>query len=219
MLSFLFGRKKKEDVEEAPVAAASLPEDEDNRIRQLFDKYAKGVKGKLRRDDYRDMLKEVGEISKEESQQLFEILDINDNGEIDFNEFIYWWTNPDLDKKKDSSINRLSTQKRNKLSEKYNIFFGFSYGDWRSADKLVLAESSKWTPRQVSLFIATHEDLKVVRSYMTQSDFAQVDGETFFGLDEDDLLNLGVKKMHIKKFQRVIQELASYIYLYIIIFI
>lgn len=44
---------------------------------------------------------------------------------------------------------------------------------------------------------------------MTKSNFSQVDGETFFGLEEDDIKNLGVKKMHLKKFIRVINELAS----------
>lgn len=156
MLSFLFGNKKRKDV---PITEDLIPKEELIRIKELFNKYVKGNKY-LNKDSYKEMLKEVCEINKNEWPILFDLLDGNGNGKIDFNEFIYWWTNPEFDRK-ETPLYRSSVEIRNLLSEKYNIFFGFSFTEWRNADKLNISKALEWSPDEVALFIATHHDLSV----------------------------------------------------------
>ena len=57
------------------------------------------------------------------------------------------------------------------------------------------------------LYIAQCKELNVVRGSLNRHAFKDIDGETLLGLERDDLIELGVKRIHVKKFLRIIEEL------------
>jgi serine/threonine protein kinase len=59
-----------------------------------------------------------------------------------------------------------------------------------------------WTVNDVLLALSTSPQLQVIRSYLKQESFHDVDGETLIALTGDDLLKKGIKTYHIEKFLR-----------------
>ena len=153
-------------------------------------------------------------LSQIELREAMQQLDKNKNGTIERDEFARFF------------ILRLGNQKRyrtmatlqKRVAKRHGIFFGFSYDDWVRGQGLLEAARGHpagaaaavrgWSAADVALFVATHKDLQVVRSYLSRDSLADVDGEVLLELDAATLQNeVGVKALHVNKFLRVIADL------------
>jgi Ca2+-binding EF-hand superfamily protein len=68
-------------------------EEQLDELREAFDYNDRDGDGMIQRDEFADMLDELdSEMTEAEIRVGFEDIDTNDDGLIDFREFVAWWT-------------------------------------------------------------------------------------------------------------------------------
>lgn len=74
--------------------AKSKPNEEElDELREAFDYNDRDGDGKIQLDEFSDMLDELeAEMSEKEIEIGFKDIDTNDDGLIDFQEFVAWWS-------------------------------------------------------------------------------------------------------------------------------
>ncbi len=74
--------------------AQSKPNEEQlDELREAFDYNDRDSDGRIQLDEFSDMLDELeAEMSEKEIEIGFKDIDTNDDGLIDFQEFVAWWT-------------------------------------------------------------------------------------------------------------------------------
>ena len=74
--------------------AKSKPNEEElDELREAFDYNDRDGDGRIQVDEFSDMLDELeAEMSEKEIEIGFKDIDTNDDGLIDFEEFVAWWT-------------------------------------------------------------------------------------------------------------------------------
>ena len=72
---------------------AGTPDNEQDKIREIFDKYDKNDNDTIEWDEFCVMIDELMEIQKtlEEKCELFKEIDTNKSGMISLDEFTNWW--------------------------------------------------------------------------------------------------------------------------------
>jgi calmodulin len=80
--------------EEQHRMAKSKPNEEQlDELREAFDYNDRDGDGRIQLDEFSDMLDELeAEMSEKEVEIGFKDIDTNDDGLIDFQEFVAWWT-------------------------------------------------------------------------------------------------------------------------------
>ena len=187
-----------------------VPVEADKGIQRAFDDYDHSRTGTISKEEWARLIYDHGfHWSEKEQREALEFFDENGNGCI---ELVHWyklWTiNHDYSASTDPTNNRLCDL-REVLGAHYNIFFGFSYDEWRSASDLQEHLAEDWTENQVMKWFAFNADLKVVRGSVRRDGLKEIDGETLLGLGREDLLGLGVKPFHTAKVLRVIGKLRD----------
>ena len=72
---------------------AKLTEDERDELEENFEYNDFDGDGKIEPDEFVRMMEELGAgLSEREARQGFAEIDTNDDGLIDFDEFVAWWT-------------------------------------------------------------------------------------------------------------------------------
>ena len=73
--------------------AKSKPNEEElDELREAFDYNDRDGDGRIQLDEFSDMLDELeAEMSEKEIEIGFKDIDTNDDGRIDFQEFVAWW--------------------------------------------------------------------------------------------------------------------------------
>ena len=75
------------------MAKTKPTEEELDELREAFDYNDRDTDGKIQLDEFSSMLDELeAEMSKSDIEIGFKDIDINDDGLIDFEEFVAWWT-------------------------------------------------------------------------------------------------------------------------------
>jgi calmodulin/calcium-binding protein CML/plastin-2 len=79
--------------EEPRSMANSKPNEEElDELREAFDYNDRDGDGRIQLDEFADMLDELeAEMSEKDVQIGFKDIDTNDDGLIDFQEFVAWW--------------------------------------------------------------------------------------------------------------------------------
>ena len=108
----------------------------------------------------------------DELKDAFLVMDEDKNGFVDWMEFLKWATIDDtvmdtLTQMTLSPAVRRMNEIRKALTRKKNLFFGFTFAQWKKASALDKSNVRSWTPNDVMLFVATHPDLKVVDAWIT----------------------------------------------------
>jgi calmodulin/calcium-binding protein CML/plastin-2 len=68
-------------------------EEELDELRETFDYNDRDNDGRIQLDEFAAMLDELeAEMSKNEIEIGFKDIDVNDDGLVDFDEFVAWWT-------------------------------------------------------------------------------------------------------------------------------
>ena len=188
-----------------------VPVTADRGIRSCFDQYDQSRTGVISKEEFTRMVNDFGfnYWSDRELREALEFFDDNNNNCI---ELIQWYKLWSIDRDDsancDQTINRLCDL-RKEVGIQYNIFFGFSYDEWKSASNLREGEAKDWGEREVMKWFAFNQELKVVRSSLRREALADVDGETLLGLQSDDVMSIGVKKIHVAKVLRVVGKLRE----------
>ena len=74
------------------MAKTKPTEEELDELREAFDYNDRDSDGKIQLDEFSSMLDELeAEMSKSDIEIGFKDIDINDDGLIDFEEFVAWW--------------------------------------------------------------------------------------------------------------------------------
>jgi calmodulin/calcium-binding protein CML/plastin-2 len=77
----------------APVATTKYSEEELDELREAFDYNDRDRDGMIQLDEFSEMLDELeAEMSEKDVRTGFNDIDTNDDGLIDFEEFVAWWT-------------------------------------------------------------------------------------------------------------------------------
>jgi calmodulin len=75
------------------MAKTKPTEEELDELREAFDYNDRDTDGKIQLDEFSSMLDELeAEMSKSDIEIGFKDIDTNDDGLIDFEEFVAWWT-------------------------------------------------------------------------------------------------------------------------------
>ena len=75
------------------MATTKPNEEELDELREAFDYNDRDTDGKIQLDEFSSMLDELeAEMSKNDIEIGFKDIDTNDDGLIDFEEFVAWWT-------------------------------------------------------------------------------------------------------------------------------
>ena len=203
------------DMDDDESSMEEFPEEEQREIRKVYEKYDKDYDNQLRFDDFKRLVHDLKEewkgLDDHALHSAFRVLDVDCTGVIEWEDFLDWWfltmeREPEEDAP--TPAERTMIDIRNKLSEQKNIFFGFSFEEWRKAAQLDERSSASWTSKQVMLWIARQESLKVVRNYIDRSVLEDVDGETLLSLTQSQTrMVLGVKQIHVAKFHAAIKHL------------
>jgi calmodulin len=74
--------------------AKSKPNEEElDELREAFDYNDRDGDGRIQLDEFSDMLDELeADMSEKEIEIGFKDIDTNDDGRIDFQEFVAWWS-------------------------------------------------------------------------------------------------------------------------------
>jgi calmodulin/calcium-binding protein CML/plastin-2 len=74
--------------------ATSRPNEEElDELREAFDYNDRDGDGRIQLDEFSDMLDELeADMSEKEIEIGFKDIDTNDDGRIDFQEFVAWWS-------------------------------------------------------------------------------------------------------------------------------
>lgn len=74
--------------------AKSEPKEEElDELREAFDYNDRDGDGRIQLDEFSDMLDELeADMSEKEIEIGFKDIDTNDDGRIDFQEFVAWWS-------------------------------------------------------------------------------------------------------------------------------
>jgi len=187
-----------------------VPVTADRGIRSCFDQYDQTRTGVVSKDEFARMIYDFGfNWSDRELREALEFFDDHNNNCI---ELIQWYKLWSIDRDDsancDHTINRLCDL-RKEVGIQYNVFFGFSYDEWKSASNLKDTEAKDWGEREVMKWFAFNQELKVVRSSLRREALEEIDGETLLGLQSDDVLSIGVKKIHVAKVLRVVGKLRE----------
>jgi calmodulin/calcium-binding protein CML/plastin-2 len=77
----------------APVPTTKPSPEELDELREAFDYNDRDGDGLLQLDEFAQMLEDLeAETSEHETRAGFHDIDTNDDGRIDFTEFVAWWT-------------------------------------------------------------------------------------------------------------------------------
>lgn len=192
-----------------------FPEEEQREIRKVYEQYDTDYDNELRFGDFKSLVHDLKDewkgLEDHALRSAFRVLDVDCTGVIEWEDFLDWWfltmeREPEEDAP--TPAERTMIDIRNKLSETKNIFFGFSFEEWRKAANLDERSSASWTSKQVMLWIARQESLKVVRNYIDRSKLEDVDGETLLSLTQSQTRRaLGVKQIHVAKFHAAVKHL------------
>ena len=121
---------------------------------------------------------------------ILSMLDTTGTGALSLEDFARLWTlQRDHSTSVDPIMNKLCELRR-LVGQHYNIFFGFSFDEWRSAAHLDTSKVSSWSSREVMLWIAYNPDFKVVRTYLDRNYVQDIDGETLLNLRKEDLIEI-----------------------------
>ena len=75
------------------MAKQTLSEEQLDELREAFDYNDRDSDGRIVLSEFIDMLDELeAEMSGEDAQVGFQDIDTNDDGRIDFEEFVAWWS-------------------------------------------------------------------------------------------------------------------------------
>ncbi len=187
-----------------PVAA-------DKGIQQAFDDYDHSRTGTITKEEFGRLVYDHGfNWSDRELREALEFFDQNTNGGIDLIDWYKLWTIVhEYGGSNAQPANNRLCDLRQAVGSHYNIFFGFSYDEWKGACSLDERKAQQWSAQEVMKWFAFTADLKVVRATVKRDNLKEVDGETLLDLGKEDLLELGVKKIHTAKVLRVIGKLRT----------
>jgi len=185
-----------------------------SKISEAFDSYDKNKDGILSKREFikivNEHLPEKGDITPEEKDAWFVLLDTNGDGVIDRNEFMQWWASPSSIKSKDGNTSSSSKELdgiRIRMANKKGIFLGFTYSEYKRSQQLNPQNIRNWPPKDVMLYLASRPELNVLRSELDRDTWKDIDGETLLELETEDLVEKGIKKYHVKKIMRIIESL------------
>ena len=187
-----------------------LPVQADETIEQVFDYYDVDRDRRLNLNEWWQIPHDFNMgLCEEEVRKAMSMLDTTGTGALSLEDFARLWTlQRDHSTSVDPIMNKLCELRR-LVGQHYNIFFGFSFDEWRSAAHLDTSKVSSWSSREVMLWIAYNPDFKVVRTYLDRNYVQDIDGETLLNLRKEDLIEVGIKSMHVNKCLRVIGELRA----------